>query len=117
MAYRNSPAKSASTQQPVQFRTINDNELKDYSCGICLNVLERPYTPNVCKNHTFCRECLHNSFGQKKCCPLCSKAFTFKDAQYCYQLEKEMKTLRYQCDECSQLVSCLWCCQDTLTLP
>ncbi|KAF8320541.1 uncharacterized protein EI90DRAFT_2599163 [Cantharellus anzutake] len=62
------PALEADTSA----RTEDTSFSADLSCGICLDVLQRPYTVVPCL-HTFDKECLVEWWKTNGTCPICKR--------------------------------------------
>ncbi|CAG2164504.1 unnamed protein product [Oppiella nova] len=47
---------------------VSDEELDEYTCGICLEVFVNPVVTQCCQQ-TYCHECIHNWLSENNTCP------------------------------------------------
>ncbi|CAF1112875.1 unnamed protein product [Adineta steineri] len=60
---------------------INDKSIpEDLLCPICTDPLEEPLSANQC-GHTFCRQCITDTFQTMSQCPTCRYTLTLEDFQ------------------------------------
>jgi len=63
--YPNSIIRSSDFMQPLKHRSglnIQDDEIKDWTCPICLGLMLNPYS--TCNGHTYCLECIQPWFNK-----------------------------------------------------
>ena len=84
----------------------NQNVDDDFTCGICHNVFDQPYRPDVC-SHVFCKQCLFNSSVNSNNCPTCRRSFDFNRIIFEHQIRNKINSLKYTCDTCSNTVNYL----------
>ena len=58
-------------------------------CSICFDVFTKPLSLPC--THTFCEDCLKQSFKTSKDCPLCKETFLFREARHNPSLDKICK--------------------------
>jgi len=52
-----------------RFVDIEDSQLSEFTCGICLGVFNNPFETKCCRQ-TFCKQCIENWISKSNTCPL-----------------------------------------------
>ena len=68
---------------------IDNKNVEDLICPICLNILINPINCSDKKNsHSFCKKCINKYLKEKNKCPICKNFFEYK-------INKEINNLLY----------------------
>ena len=86
---------------------INNNNLFDLICAICLNILKNPVScsSNI-NSHSFCKECIDIYLEEHDNCPTCKNIFEYKNNP---EVEKKLNELLFKCiyfkDGCKNIIN------------
>ena len=74
---------------------VNNDNLFDFQCAICLNILKEPKSCSSNKiSHSFCKDCIDIYLKENNKCPLCKNIFEYKTNDEIYKL---LNTLQFKC--------------------
>ena len=74
---------------------IGNNDLFDYLCPICYNILKNPKKCSLAQNsHSFCQECIDKYLEESDNCPICKNYFEYRPNT---EIEKLLKKLVFKC--------------------
>mmetsp|Transcript_4765 Transcript_4765/g.8099 ORF Transcript_4765/g.8099 Transcript_4765/m.8099 type:complete len:579 (+) Transcript_4765:200-1936(+) len=90
----NSGSEGSNEHSPTQSGTcIDDDELKNYECAVCFEIMDTPVGCGSCQTR-FCRPCLEHvakQGGARPMCSHCRSPFTLESIQVDEALQEEMK--------------------------
>ena len=74
---------------------VNNNNLFDIICPICLNILNNPISCSSNLNsHSFCKECINIYLSEHENCPLCKNNFEY---YYNKEISEKLNELLFKC--------------------
>jgi hypothetical protein len=86
---------SAPADPPAEILLLDQQLVKDLTCGICLQIITEP---RQCSNgHLFCYECLQRSISATSSCPTCRCKLTEETISRSLIAEKQLRSCIVWC--------------------
>lgn len=86
---------TGTTPIPVDALVVDAEDIKELTCGICLQILSKPHQ---CKNgHLFCKDCISMQILNSPECPQCRCTLRQEDLGHCLYAERHVQQLKVWC--------------------